>query len=56
MVCLWCKEYCGDQGYCGSDCFEQHQEALAEYQAQSECEALLNPEPPPFNEAFGNKS
>jgi hypothetical protein len=55
MVCAWCHEFCGDQGFCGPDCYEQYEAARAEYLAQSQCDALLDPEPKPFNENFGDK-
>ena len=55
MPCLFCHESCGDQSFCGPDCYDAYEEARAEYLAQSQCDALLNGEPPPFNENFGNK-
>lgn len=56
MPCQWCHAYCGDRGFCNEDCYDQYQEAQAEYQAQSECAALLGEfdnEPP--ESTMGNK-
>ena len=55
MPCLFCQTFCGDQSFCGAECYDAYEEARAKYLAQSECEALLNPEPKPFNEGFGDK-
>lgn len=56
MPCLFCHNHCGDQSFCGSDCYDAYEEARAELAAQSECDALLGEhDAPPFNEAFGTK-
>ena len=55
MPCLYCHKYCGDRDFCDEVCFEEYEEARADYLAQSQCDALLDPEPPPFNESFGDK-
>jgi len=41
MPCLYCHEPCGDQSFCGSDCYDAYEEARAELMAKSECDALL---------------
>jgi hypothetical protein len=55
MPCLYCHQPCGDRSFCDEVCYEAYEEARAEYLAQSECDALLNDEPAPFNENFGTK-
>ncbi len=53
MLCMWCHKPCGEQSYCGPDCFEAHEEAMEEYKRWS----AANPDDyePPQNEWCGSK-
>lgn len=55
MLCLWCHEHCGDQGFCGPDCYEAYEAARDEYNRKSQADALLEGEDKPTNESFGTK-
>jgi hypothetical protein len=53
MFCLWCQQPCGDQSYCGPDCYEAHEEAMEAWNRWS----MANPDDvePPQNEWCGSK-
>ena len=36
MPCLYCHEPCGDQSFCGPECYDECEKARDEYLAQSE--------------------
>lgn len=55
MPCLWCHNYCGDQSFCGPDCYEKYEEAMEEYKRWSAANEADEADEGPQNEWCGSR-